>query len=77
MFENIFKAVNPLDHIEGWLLDIGKDIVLSSKYICVIGGMIGLILYLFGLKKGKTVASIAPIVYLIIRILGSVILGVR
>lgn len=75
MFEKIFKAVNPWTYIEEWLLEVGRDIVLSSYWICVIGGLIGIILYIFGCKKGKTVASITPVIYIIIRILGAVILG--
>lgn len=75
MFEKIFKAVNPWEHIEEWLLEVGKDIVLSSYWICLLGGLIGLILYLFGLKKGKDAAMISPVIYIIIKILGSVILG--
>ncbi|XTR36622.1 hypothetical protein ACQQ2T_08630 [Paraclostridium tenue] len=76
MFEKLFKAVNPWTYIEEWLLEVGKDIVLSSYWICVIGGLIGLIFYLFGCKNGKRVASISPVVYIIIRILGAVILNV-
>lgn len=59
------------------LSELLKDVIVSSQYICIIGGLIGLILYLFGLKKGKTVASISPVIYIIIRILGSVMLGVK
>ena len=58
------------------LTEIFKDIVLSSYSICLIGVMIGLILYLFGLKKGKDVAFIAPAIYLIIRIVGGVLIGI-
>ena len=53
-----------------------KDIVLSSYSICLIGGIIGLILYLFGLKKGKDIAFISPVIYLIIRIIGGVLVGI-
>ena len=35
------------------LNDILKDIVLSSYWIWLIGGLIGLILYVFGYEKGK------------------------
>lgn len=76
MFKNIFEAVNPWNYIEKWLLEVGKNIVLSSYWICMIGGLIGLILYLFGCKKGKSIAAISPVIYIIIRILGAVILNV-
>lgn len=58
------------------IAEIFKDIVLSSYSICLIGGLIGLILYLFGLKKGKDIAFISPVVYLIIRIIGGVLVGI-
>jgi len=58
------------------LTEIFKDVVLSSYHICLIGGVIGLILYLFGLKKGKDFAIISPAIYLIIKIIGGVLLGI-
>lgn len=78
---------NPLDwgklmitgasnQIEAVLYEIFKDVVLSSYWICVIGGVVGLILYLFGLNKGKDYAFIAPAIYMIIRIIGGVLLGI-
>ena len=76
MFKNIFEAVNPWNYIEKWLLEVGENIVLSSYWICIIGGLIGLILCLFGCKKGKSIATISPVIYIIIRILGAVILNV-
>lgn len=76
MLEKIFKAINPWTYIEEWLLELGRDIVLSSYWICVISGLIGLIMYLFGCKGGKQVSIISPVIYVIIRILGSVLLGV-
>ena len=68
--------LNPISWINSLLTYIGESIVLSSYWICVIGGMIGLILYVFGLKKGKDYAFIAPAIYMIIKILGGVLLGI-
>lgn len=68
--------LNPIDWINSLLVCVGETIVLSNYWICLIGGLIGLILYIFGLKKGKDYAFIAPAVYMIIRILGGVILGI-
>lgn len=76
MLEKLFKSVNPLEIIQGWLLELCKDVALSAYWICIIGGLIGLILYICGLKKGKDLAMISPVLYLIIRILGGVLLGV-
>lgn len=63
-------------HIEAFIIEIFKDIVLSSYWICLIGGLIGLVLYIFGCQKTKSAYMVAPVVYLIIRILGSVLLGI-
>ena len=67
---------NPISWLNTLLRYIGESIVLSSYWICVIGGMIGLILYIFGYEKGKKYPLISIAIYLIINILGTVILGV-
>ena len=63
-------------HIEAIIIEIFKDRVLSSYWICLIGGLIGLVLYIFGCQKTKSAYMIAPVIYLIIRMLGSVLLGI-
>ena len=63
-------------YIETFIIELFKDIVLSSYYICLIGGLIGLVLYIFGCQKTKSAYMIAPVIYLIIRMLGSVLLGI-
>ncbi|WP_071120460.1 hypothetical protein [Romboutsia timonensis] len=70
MIEGAHNKINMI------LTEIFKNIVLSSYWICVIGGVIGLILYLFGLKKGKDFAFIAPAIYMILKILGGVLIGI-
>lgn len=77
MLEKFFESLNPMGMIVEWLKEIGKDIILSSYWICLIGGLIGLLLYIFGSKKGKDAAMLSPVIYIIIRILGAVILGVK
>lgn len=69
--------LDPIRMLNSWLKEIGKDIILSSYWICLIGGLIGLLLFVFGSKKGKDAAMLSPVIYLIIRILGAVILGVK
>lgn len=76
MLEKFFKSLNPMDMIQEWLIKISETIVLSSYWVCVLAGVIGLILYIWGLKKGKDIAMVTPAIYIIIRILGSVVLGV-
>ena len=63
-------------YIEAFIIELFKDIVLSSYYICLIGGLIGLVLYIFGCQKTKSAYMIAPVIYLIIRMLGSILLGI-
>jgi hypothetical protein len=63
-------------YIEAFIIELFKDIVLSSYYICLIGGLIGLVLYVFGCQKTKSAYMIAPVIYLIIRMLGSILLGI-
>lgn len=68
--------LNPANWVNSFLRSLGEGIVLSSYWICVIGGMIGLILYIFGYEKGRKAPLLSIAIYLIINILGAVILGV-
>lgn len=58
------------------ITEMVREVVVSSKWICLLAGMIGIILFLFGYKKGKNIATIMPGVYLIIKILGGVLFGI-
>ena len=68
--------LNPVNLVNSFLRSLGEGIVLSSYWICVIGGRIGLILYIFGYEKGRKAPLLSIAIYLIINILGAVILGV-
>lgn len=68
--------INPISWLNSLLTYIGESIVLSSYWICLIGGLIGLILYIFGYEKGRKAPLLSIAIYLIINILGTVILGV-
>lgn len=68
--------LNPVNLVNSFLRSLGEGIVLSSYWICVIGGMIGLILYIFGYEKGRKAPLLSIAIYLIINILGRVILNV-
>lgn len=68
--------INPISWLNSLLTYIGESIVLSSYWICLIGGLIGLILYIFGYEKGRKAPLLSIAIYLIINILGAVILGV-
>ena len=68
--------INPMSLLNGFLRSLCEGIVLSSYWVCLIGGLIGLILYIFGYEKGKKAPLISIALYLIINILGRVILSV-
>ena len=53
-----------------------EDILATSYWIAIIGGLIGLILYIAGYKKGKNYPLISIAIYLIINIIGRAILNV-
>lgn len=52
-----------------------KDIILSSYWICLIGGLIGILLYVFGYEKGKKAPMVSIAIYIIINIIGSVLIN--
>ena len=66
------SAKSKLDDI---LLEMFNDVVAASFNLCMVAGMIGLIFYIFGIKRGKQVAYISPVVYIIVRILSEVLLN--
>ena len=68
--------LNPINWVNSFIRSLCEGIVLSSYWICVIGGMIGLILYIFGYEKGRKAPLISIALYLIINIIGRVILNV-
>ena len=56
--------INPISWLNSLLTYIGESIVLSSYWICLIGGLIGLILYIFGYEKGRKAPLISIALYL-------------
>ena len=68
--------INPMNWLNSFLGSLCEGIVLSSYWICLIGGLIGLILYIFGYEKGKKAPMLSIAIYLIINIIGRVILSV-
>ena len=67
--------INPMSWLNSFLISLCEGIVLSSYWICLIGGLIGLILYIFGYEKGRKAPMLSIAIYLIINILGRVILS--
>ena len=62
--------------IDKALMSLLDSLVISSYWICLIGGLVGLLLYMFGYEKGKNYPFISIGIYLIINIIGSVLLNV-
>lgn len=58
------------------LVELLNTLFTLSENICVVGGMIGIILFIFGWKKCKNVPFITWAIYIIIQIIGRVMLGV-
>ena len=54
-------------------IEILETVSIASREILIIIGMVALILYLFGYKKGKDIAFIRPAIYYIIQILAKAI----
>lgn len=77
LFKKLFESLNPWEIIAECLKEIGSDIMITSYWVCLIGGLIGLILYICGYEKGKKYPALSIAIYLIIKILGAVILGVK
>jgi hypothetical protein len=80
-FNNIIWNFNPLKDfsLKKWLKDLLTELLQDamdlSMNVCIIAGLIGIILYLFGWKKCKNVPFITWAIHLIIQILGGVLLG--
>ncbi|MBQ9011967.1 MAG: hypothetical protein IJ094_00020 [Bacilli bacterium] len=70
------SILSPGDWINEVFKYVGTTVVLSSKWVCLISGIIGLILYIFGYEKGKNYPIISIAIYLIINIIGGAIFNV-
>lgn len=78
-----FDSLNPFNGLEQWLTDnLCKLVDATLQFIndisfntCLIVGMFALILYVFGWNNGKKWATLSPVIYLLIRIIGSLVFG--
>ena len=66
-----------MNKINELLIQFTGECLETLSIVCydwlVIAGLIGLILYIFGWKKGKDIGFIMPAIYIIIQILVKVI----
>jgi hypothetical protein len=74
------KYPKMLDIPMQWLDIIGRNTLETiSAYsfdVCLIAGLVGAILYIFGYKKGKEIATLSPVIYILIKIIGGAVFGV-
>lgn len=62
--------------INNYITKILNEMLFISNDVCIIVGLIGFLLYIFGLRKSKNVPLLAWIISIIINIIGRVLLGV-
>lgn len=65
----MLDKLNPLKY----LLSAGHLVVEGSYYFCLIGAIIGMLLYMYGVKSCKSAPLVSIAVYIIIRMLGAVL----
>ena len=78
--KGFLEFINPANWVKNGmneiLISILEILVASSYWICLLAGMIGLLLYIFGYEKGRNYPFVSMGVYIILNIIGSVILNV-
>ena len=73
------KSFNPFKYFEESVIDFILELLniaseLSSS-VCLIGGLVGVILYIFGWEKGKKAPLLFWGIHLLIKIIGGVLIG--
>ena len=68
------------EHIGGFIGKFLKELLITvieiSSDVCLIVGLIAIILYIFGYKKGKHIPLLSWGISILIKIIGTVILSV-
>lgn len=66
-----------MNKINEFLCQFGSECLETISIVCyewlVVAGLIALVMYVFGWKKGKSIGFMMPAVYIIIQILSKVI----
>ena len=73
------KSFNPFKYFEESVIDFILELLniaseLSSS-VCLIAGLVGAILYIFGWEKGKKAPLLFWGIHLLIKIIGGVLIG--
>ena len=75
--ESLYPTTWAKNGIDKILISLLDGLVTSSYWICLILGLIGMLLYIFGYEKGRNYPFISIGLYFIINIIGSVILNAK
>ena len=75
--ENLLNSLNPVELAKNEIYQVSiailDGLLKFSSLICLTGGMIGLLLWIFGYEKGKNYPFISMGAYLIINIIAKVL----
>lgn len=79
----LLDSLNPFKGLEQWIIDnFCKLVDTTLQFIndisfntCLVVGMVALILYVFGWTDGKKWATLSPVIYLLIKIIGNLVFG--
>ena len=61
--------------ISNFILDLLNTVIELSSSVCLIAGLVGAILYIFGWEKGKKAPLLFWGIHLLIKIIGGVLIG--
>ena len=74
-----FKYYMLFKHLEkgiaNFILDLLNTAIELSTSVCLIAGLVGAILYIFGWEKGKKAPLLFGGIHLLIKIIGGVLIG--
>lgn len=73
------KSFNPFKYFEesaiNFILELLNISLEISTSVCLIGGLVGAILYIFGWEKGKKAPLLFWGIHMLIKIIGGILIG--
>ena len=73
------KSFNPFKYFEesaiDFILELLNISLEISASVCLIGGLVGAILYIFGWEKGKKAPLLFWGIHMLIKIIGGILIG--
>ena len=70
LFKHLEKSIG------NFMLELLNTTIEISGSVCLIGGLVGAILYIFGYEKGKKAPLLFWGIHLLIRLIGGVLVGI-